>query len=209
MFSSGGHMKNIITIQHTQSIHHTNGMIGSWTDWDLSEHGIEQAKRIGERLSHEIMNKQYVMYSSDLLRAKHTAEIVASFLTIEPIFSDCLRELNLGEAVGKSVEWAHQNTIVWMKTIDDKPFKGAESRREVWNRLLNFYNQIMKSTDENIIIVSHGDTLSIFNAIWLGLDVEMLNKCDLFGKAGGVSFMHENSDGKHIITRLSDFSYIR
>ena len=148
-------MKNIITIQHTQSIHHTNGMIGSWTDWDLSEHGIEQAKRIGERLSLEIKNKQYVMYSSDLLRAKHTAEIVAGFLNIEPIFSDSLRERNLGEAVGKSVEWAHQNTIFWEKTIDDKPFNGAESRREAWSRLLIFYRRIMKSTDDNVIIVSH------------------------------------------------------
>lgn len=36
-------MKNIITIQHTQSIHHINGMVGSWTDWDLSELGIQQA----------------------------------------------------------------------------------------------------------------------------------------------------------------------
>ena len=202
-------MKNIITIQHTQSIHHTNGMIGSWTDWDLTELGIEQAKRIGERLSAEIKHKQYVMYSSDLLRAKHTAEIIAAFLNIEPIFTDLLRERNLGEAVGKSVEWAHKNTIVWEKTVDDKPFKGAESRREAWERILVFYRQMMKSADENVIIVSHGDALSIFNAIRLGLDVEMLNKCDLFGKAGGVSFMHENSDGKHIITRLSDLSYIR
>lgn len=158
-------MKNIITIQHTQSIHHTNDMIGSWTDWDLSELGIEQAKRIGESLSPEIKDKQYIMYSSDLLRAKHTAEIVATFLSIEPILSESLRELNLGEAVGKSEEWAHKNTIVWMKTIDDKPFNGAESRREVWSRLLNFYNLIMERTDENIIIVSHGDALSIFNAI--------------------------------------------
>jgi broad specificity phosphatase PhoE len=49
-----------------------------------------------------------VMYSSDLLRAKHTAEIIAAFLNIEPIFTDLLRERNLGEAVGKSVEWAHK-----------------------------------------------------------------------------------------------------
>ena len=40
-------MKNIITIQHTQSIHHTNGMVGSWTDWELSELGVEQANKIG------------------------------------------------------------------------------------------------------------------------------------------------------------------
>ncbi len=40
-------MKTIITIQHTQSVHHTNGMVGSWADWDLSELGVEQAKKIG------------------------------------------------------------------------------------------------------------------------------------------------------------------
>jgi probable phosphoglycerate mutase len=202
-------MKNIIAIQHTQSIHHTNGMIGSWTDWDLSELGIEQARRIGERLSFEIANKQYVMYSSNLLRAKHTAEIVGSFLNITPILSDILRERNLGEAVGKSKEWAKLNSNGFEKNIDDKVFQGAESRREAWNRLLNFYNKVMESSDENIIIVSHGDALSIFNAIWLGMTVEMLNKCDLFGMSGGVSFMHENAEGKHIISRLSDLSYIR
>ena len=32
-------MKTFITIQHTQSVHHTNGMVGSWTDWELSELG--------------------------------------------------------------------------------------------------------------------------------------------------------------------------
>lgn len=95
-------MKNIITIQHTQSVQHTNGMIGSWRDWDLTELGIGQAKRIGACLSQEIQNERYVMYSSDLLRAKHTAKIVADFLGIEPIFTDALREFNLGEAVGKS-----------------------------------------------------------------------------------------------------------
>ena len=43
-------MKNIITIQHTQSVHHLNGMVGSWTDWDLSELGRQQADNIGRNL---------------------------------------------------------------------------------------------------------------------------------------------------------------
>lgn len=202
-------MKNIITIQHTQSVHHTNGMIGSWTDWELSELGKEQAHRIGERLAKEINGRQFVMYSSDLLRAKQTAEITAGHLGIEPIITDVLREQNLGEAVGKSEEWARENTIVWMKSIDDKPFIGCESQRELWQRLHVFYDQILTGTDENIIIVSHGGTLGVFNLMWLGLDVEMLNKCGLFGKAGGVSFMCENSDGKRVINRLSDLSYVQ
>jgi len=210
-------MRNIITIQHPQSIQHTNGMIGSWTDWDLTELGIEQAKRIGERLSQEIKNERYVMYSSDLLRTKHTAEIIADFMGIEPLFTDVLREFNLGEAVGKSKEWARKNvvcsvwpeTIDWPKTIDDKAFIGAESKREVWNRLLGFYNEIIAKREENLIIVSHDGTLSIFYALWLGLDVKMINKCNLSGYKGGVSFMHENSDRNRIISRLNDLSYIR
>ena len=46
-------MKTIITIQHTQSVHHTNGMVGSWTDWELSELGVMQAKSIGQKLKDE------------------------------------------------------------------------------------------------------------------------------------------------------------
>ncbi|MDR1631130.1 MAG: phosphoglycerate mutase family protein [Oscillospiraceae bacterium] len=206
-------MKNIITIQHTQSLQHTNGMIGSWTDWDLTELGIEQAKRIGERLSVEIQHKQYVMYASDLLRTRHTAEIIARFLEIEPIFTETLREFNFGEAVGKSKEWANKNTMVktfpnW-KTVDEKPFVGSESKREVWNRLLHFQDDIMANAENNFIIISHSGTLSVFFALWLGLDVEMLNRCDLSGNAGGVSFLHEDSDRKRIIRRLNDMQYLR
>ena len=45
--------------------------------------------------------------------------------------------------------------------------------------------------------------------MWLNMDIAMLNKCDLFGISGGVSFMQENADGKRTIKRLSDLSYIR
>lgn len=202
-------MKNIITIQHTQSIHHTNGMVGSWTDWDLSELGIEQADNIGRKLSKELENKQFVMYSSDLLRAKHTAEIVGSYLGIEPVLRTELRERNLGKCVGKSVQWLLDNMEVQEKTIDDKMFSDAESRRDEWNRLSPLFKEIMTSKDENIIIVSHGDLLSVFNVMFLGLEIEMLNHIDLFGLAGGVSFMSENDEGKRFIKRLSDLSYIK
>jgi len=200
-------VKNIVTIQHAQSVHHTNGMIGSWTEWDLSELGINQAENIGKNLAKELLGKNYKMISSDLIRAKHTAEIVARHLKINYELTNVLRERNLGEAVGKSVEWAHANTIVWEKTIDDKAFKNSESRRDTWNRLTPFFKDIIESKDENVIIVSHGDTLSLFNAMWIGLEVEMLNQFDLFGMAAGVSFLCQNNDGKRIIKRLSDMSF--
>ncbi|MCX0371050.1 phosphoglycerate mutase family protein [Clostridium perfringens] len=201
-------MKSIITIQHTESIHHTNGMVGSWTDWDLSELGIKQANNIGRNLSKELGNKKYFMYSSDLLRAKHTAKIIGKYLGVEPILVRELRERNLGRCVGKSVKWLKENIEKEEKYIDDKMFSDAESRRDEWNRLLPFFNELMASEHENIIIVSHGDLLSVFNSMWLGMEVEMLNKSELFGLAGGVTFMEETASGKRVIKRMSDMSYV-
>lgn len=202
-------MKNIITIQHTQSIHHTNGMVGSWTDWDLSELGIQQANNIGKNLKKQLSDKKYVMYASDLLRAKHTAEIIGKHLGIKPIFVTELRERNLGKCVGKSVEWLKDNMERQEKSVDDKMFSDAESRRDEWNRLLPLFNELITNKYENIIIVSHGDLLSVFNTMWLGMDLEMLNKSEIFGLAGGVSFMQETADGKRFIKQMSDMSYIK
>lgn len=102
-------MKTIVTIQHTQSIHHTNGMVGSWTDWDLSEIGKKQAKCIGDKLSKKLAGRNFVMYSSDLKRAKQTAEFVGQYMELSPILTTELRERNLGKCVGKSVQWLREN----------------------------------------------------------------------------------------------------
>lgn len=202
-------MKQIITIQHTQSVHHTNGMVGSWTDWDLSKLGIEQANKIGENLKKLVNGKQFVMYSSDLLRARHTAQIVGSYLGVIPVLQPELRERNLGKCVGKSVQWLKENLEMQERTIDDRLFSDAESRRDEWNRLAPFFDMIMENEEENIIIVSHGDLLSVFNAMFLGLGVDFLDRGELFGFAGGVSFLAVTDDGKRIIKRMGDLSFMK
>ena len=201
-------MKHIITVQHTQSVHHTNNMVGSWTDWDLTELGKVQADRIGKKLCDELANKAVVIYSSDLKRARQTAQEIAKYLKVEPIFRKELRERNLGKCCGRSVQWLRENIECEVKTVDDRPFSDAESRRDAWNRLYPFFEEVMASEEENIIIVSHGDLLSIFNAMYLGLSVESYYQVDIHGPAGGVSHMIVGDDGKHRIKHISDMSYI-
>lgn len=200
-------MKTIITIQHTQSVHHTNGMVGSWTDWDLSELGVFQAKRIGEKLRRELSGRTFVMYSSDLKRAKQTADYVGESLGIRPILRTELRERNLGRCCGQSVKWLHENAECVEKTIDDRLFSDAESRRDEWNRLKPFFDEVING-DEDVIIVSHGDLLSVFNTMFLGLNIESINQAEISGLAGGVSFMFVENEGKRIIKKMSDMSYI-
>ena len=209
-------MKQIITIQHTQSVHPTNGMVGSWTDWHLTDLGSAQAERIAQRLMPMLAGKAWTLYSSDLLRAQETAAPLAAMLNVTPILRPELRERNLGPAVGKSVQWLRENLEMQERTVDDRLFRDAESRRDAWNRLQPLFDEILASEDENIILVSHGDLLSIFNVMWLGLAVEDINRLDLFGLAGGVSFMHVAEDradpgttkGKRVIRRLSDMSFV-
>ena len=201
-------MKHIITVQHTQSVHHTNGMVGSWTDWDLTDLGKIQADNIGKKLYDELADKSVVMYSSDLKRAKQTADNIAKYLGVEPILRKELRERNLGKCCGKSVEWLRENIESPENTVDDRLFSDGESRRDAWNRLLPFYEEIMSGDEENIILVSHGDLLSIWNAMYLGLEVESYYRVDIHGPAGGVSHMSVGDDGKHRVRHINDMSYI-
>lgn len=202
-------MKHIITVQHTQSVHHTNGMVGSWTDWDLTDLGREQADHIGRKLKDELSGKDVIMYSSDLKRAQQTAEEIAKYLGVKPILRQELRERNLGKCCGKSVQWLRENIECPEKTVDDRLFSDGESRRDAWNRLKPFYDEVMSGSDENILIVSHGDLLSVFNSMFLGLGVESLNSCEMFGFAGGVSQMIVRDDGKRMIKRISDMSFVK
>ncbi|MBR6402151.1 MAG: histidine phosphatase family protein [Eubacterium sp.] len=201
-------MKHIITVQHTQSVHHTNGMVGSWTDWDLTELGKSQADHIGNKLKDELTDKKVVIYSSDLKRAKQTAEEIAKYMGVKPVLRSELRERNLGKCCGKSVQWLRENMEGPEQTVDDKLFSDGESRRDAWKRLLPFFEEIMANDEEYIIIVFHGDLLSLWNAMYLGLSVESYYNVDIHGPAGGVSHMIVGDDGKHRVRHINDMSYI-
>ena len=201
-------MKHIITVQHTQSMHHTNGMVGSWTDWELTDFGKQQADLIGKKLAEELDSIVPVIYSSDLLRARQTAEIIANHLGVSLILREELRERNLGKCCGRSVQWLRGNMEAQEKTVDDRMFSDAESIRDVWNRLGPFFNEVLHDDHETIIIVSHGGLLSVFNAMFIGLDVESMNNGNIHGRSGGVSHFMIRDDGKRSVQSISDMSYL-
>ena len=122
---------------------------------------------------------------------------------------DRLGVRNLGKCCGKYVEWLRENIEVQEKTVDDRMFSDAESRRDEWNRLKPFFTEIIQSEDEVIIVVSHGDLLGVFNTMFLELDIEVLNKSEVFGLACGVSYLILNDSGKRLIRKMSDMSYIK
>ena len=197
-------MKNIITIQHTQAVHHTNGMMGSWTDWELTDLGKVYAENIGRNLSAELKGQVYKIYSSDLIRAKQTAEPLARYMGVEIEYLEKLREHNIGEGVGKTRQWAKEN-ILTVTSFDDPQFHRAETWRAFWNRVDSLCCDIIADKAENIILASHGGTLAVLHQVWIGAEIQQFSR---FGSPGGVSFMELNDKSERSIIRLNDMSYI-
>jgi len=203
-------MKTIIVVQHTESIHHTNGMVGAWTDWDLSAKGRVQAQNIGMSLRSELEGKEYVLYSSDLNRAIQTAEPLLNYIPSAPILCKELREINEGEATGESREWYNQNkaeNTYGTAYSDYKAFPGSESYREVWQRAGTFLDRLLRDEHANIVMVSHGITLHLFFARWIGLDFEDLGQYGLMAMPGGVSRLLVTDDGRRMIDYLNNMSH--
>ncbi len=46
-------------------------MVGSWTDWELSDLGVQQANRIGEKLKAELSEKEFCRLMFNILENKY------------------------------------------------------------------------------------------------------------------------------------------
>ncbi|TCS95050.1 histidine phosphatase family protein [Hazenella coriacea] len=126
----------------------------------LSEHGIQQADRLGQYLKDQQKQSGY-LYSSDLLRARQTAERIASRHQLQVQTSHHLRERYCGEWEGRTVEELKQV----YPDFDDIRLNGGkygvESIEQMKERMQKFVLEIIeKHPGEPIWIVSHGMSLS-------------------------------------------------
>lgn len=198
--------KRIISIQHTQSLHHGSGMVGGWTDWDLTELGKKHAENIGRNLFEELKGQKWKIYSSDLIRAYQTVEPLARYMELEINIIKELREMNYTgkEGLGKTTEWFEKNAAP-VSTDDCRAFPDAESWRDFWNRVAICCDKIAHDREDNIIIVSHGMTMSVWQYAWQGFGIR---KFIYTGHPGGVSFMQINDNATRIINRWNDTYYM-
>ena len=203
-------MKQIITIQHCQSEQHVNGMMGGWNDWELTELGREQARRMGERLGAELAGQTVKIYSSDLKRAVQTAAPLAERLGVQAEYRKELREKNFGPLVaGKTKEWYRNHCDNFGNGADDRCIEGAETKREMYERLKPICQEAAGRPEDTVVLVAHGGLLSVWNILWLGLPPEVMNYCGIFGKAGAVGVFDEQEGWERRILRIGDLSYIR
>lgn len=125
------------------------------TDIPLNETGREQAYALANRLKGEEWD---FIYSSDLSRAKETADIVANALGLTVHTDQRLREMYCGEIEGTSLE---DRIAKWGVDWESLSL-GIEDDESITERGISFASYLIeKYQDKRVLVVSHGALVGI------------------------------------------------
>lgn len=126
-------------------------------DSPLTEIGIQQARSLGERLLNEKID---TIYSSHLLRAYKTADIIRNNRKIEIIEDRNLSEMKFGDWEGLrhdelAGKFSAEYDAFWNAPHLYSPTSG-ENFKDFKTRVLESLNTIIKNHNgENVLIVTH------------------------------------------------------
>lgn len=148
--------------RHGETDWNVKRLIQGHSDTTLNKNGEHQAKQLAQKLKQITFHK---VFSSDLLRAKKTAEIIALEKKIAIETTQALRERTFGKYEGLHIS-ALEGLDDILKKLDRKKrfsYKHAdevESDEELIGRLIPFLRQVSAGNHEkNILIVSHGGVI--------------------------------------------------
>lgn len=174
--------RRLILLRHGQTTYNATGRMQGQLDTELSEEGQQQARRAAEffaRMKDSPELSIARILSSDLSRARDTAEIIAAELGL-PVETDArLRETHLGEwQAQRSVDIDAQfpgSRAVWRHDATWAP-PGGESRVQVAQRAYPVIAELMDTFDEwdfrAVLVVAHGGTISALTSYLLDVPVE-------------------------------------
>lgn len=156
-------------VRHGITDWNIQGIAQGSADVPLNDAGRMQAAAVAERLAGE--EPWDMIVSSDLARAKETAEIISQKLALPISFFDTrLREMNGGEIEGTTEEQRVEKWGADWRQLD----LGMESKEAVAQRGVDFIENISADfAGKRVLVVSHGG--------WIGITLRKLLP-ERFGK---------------------------
>ena len=167
----------LLLARHAESAWNAERRFQGRTDVGLSDMGREQAAALARALAG---GRVGAIYSSPLVRARETAEIVARERGLTVTLVDELRELSLGAWEGRTVDDVLATEAdayrLWRERPYDCPPPDGEHIEDVARRVLPVMELIVSShaDGQEALVVSHGGVISIFLCHLLGLSPNAL-----------------------------------
>lgn len=156
----------LILVRHGQSVWNLENRFTGWKDVDLSPLGIEEAKAAGEKLKSVKID---IAYTSVLIRAKHTLEIIQDVAGLQdiPVIEDkALNERMYGDLEGlnkadTAAKFGEEQVRIWRRSFDIAP-PGGESLKDTYDRVIPYFkSHIEKDLNKGLttLVVAHGNSL--------------------------------------------------
>jgi broad specificity phosphatase PhoE len=151
----------LLLVRHAESEWNAQRRWQGWSDPPLSEHGRAQAVQAASRVPGTVRS----VVSSDLQRARETAQIIASELGLGDVTVDAgWREIDVGAWSGLTmdeVKERHPGTHAQWRGGKLDAYPEGESRAAHRSRLLAAIGRLAaREPDADVMVVTHGGCLS-------------------------------------------------
>ena len=147
----------IYAIRHGETDWNLKEIMQGQTDNPLNDTGRKQAKASIKEIAKLKIN---YIFSSDLIRAKETAEIINKDLGLDITFDNRIREFCFGSIEGKNK--SEMTEEIWLKFRSDPKAFGAETLPEIYERVKSFLDELKTKNLGNVLLVTHGGAMRMF-----------------------------------------------
>lgn len=179
-------MPKLVIVRHGQSQWNLENRFTGWIDIDLSEAGIAEAKKAGEKLKDYKFDEAF---TSDLIRAQRTLDIILEETgqTGIPVEKDkALNERMYGDLQGMNKdecrkEFGEEQVKIWRRSYDTAP-PGGESLKDTADRVLPYYKSRIEpelKKGKDILISAHGNSLRALIMYLEGISKEEILKTEI------------------------------
>ena len=153
----------LIVVRHGETAWNVDTRIQGHLDIPLNATGLWQARQLGDALAGEAIS---AIYTSDLLRARKTAQAVADATGAALVDEPGLRERAFGSFQGRTfaeVETEHpEQARRWRQRDPDYAPDGGESLRVLRERVVNTTHRLAaRHPGELVLLVTHGGVLDV------------------------------------------------
>ena len=147
---------SVILVRHAESVHNVQNVWAGSLDSELTNHGINQTKRIADELK---LRPVTHIFSSGSIRAKRSALAIAEYHpNAQFTVMQNLRERDLGSLEGLSYR-SKENTSV-SKSHGESKEKMTLRAQEAWQNILSDMDVGHREAMTCVVIMSHGLFLS-------------------------------------------------
>jgi broad specificity phosphatase PhoE len=161
----------LLLVRHGETDWNRDGRFQGHADTPLNDAGREQARALADELAGDRID---LVYTSDLLRARETAEIVARRLDADVVARSELREIDVGEWEGLTWSEIEERYPEGARTWHEHGYgwKSGETYDQLGERIIAALRRIAADhPDRRVLVVGHGGTVRATRAFIEGLSV--------------------------------------